>query len=326
MAGVGLVLTADDGLTGADLDGVRDPKTGKLNDWVEEIVALGETYTEISPSGTGLRIFWKGKIDRAIKNDEQSVEIYGNGRYLTITGNRLESSPDEICEAPRTGALLLAHAGVGNRKSNGKPVAAASSSAASSLSDLNTAALQNSGDWVPDLFEGRQTKSRNGYRVSSKALGRSNEEDLSITPRGIVDWGVHDMGDPREGKRTPVELVMEHGHLTREAAVDWLAKKLRRDNSTDILDPADPMPSAKAIIAKAFTAKQGRTLQRHRGSFFGWDGSCYRPLTDETAEKEIWDTLNGAKRRTQRGSGPVQADPQQSYRRAVCDCSLLLDR
>ena len=33
------------------------------------------------------------------------------------------------------------------------------------------------------------------WRISSKALGRDNEEDLSIAPQGAKDWGVWDMGD-----------------------------------------------------------------------------------------------------------------------------------
>ena len=323
LAGVGLVLTAMDSLTGADLDGVRDPETGALKDWVAEIVALGETYIEISPSGTGLRIFWKGKIDRAIKNDNQSVEIYGNGRYLTITGNRLESSPDEICEAPRTKALLLARAGVSDSKSNGKSAAAPSSAAPTSCY-LDTAALQNLDDW----FWNPSKASKRSLWTATESRQKpwvTHEEDLSITPRGIVDWGVHDMGDPRNGKRTPVELVMEHGHLTSEAAVDWLAKKLTRDNSTDILDPADPMPSAEAIIAKAFTTERGRTLQRHRELFLRWDKSCYRPSTNEIIDKAIWDILHGAKRRTQRGMDRFKPSRSKvaDVRSAIAACCLI---
>ncbi len=35
------------------------------------------------------------------------------------------------------------------------------------------------------------------------------EEDISFSPEGIKDFGVHDMGDPRGGKRTPIDVVME---------------------------------------------------------------------------------------------------------------------
>src|SRR6516164_5201457 len=55
-AGIGFVLTENDDITGADLDHCRNPETGELQPWAHEIVALGETYVEVSPSGEGLRI------------------------------------------------------------------------------------------------------------------------------------------------------------------------------------------------------------------------------------------------------------------------------
>ena len=63
-AGVGFVLTEDDDYTGIDLDKCRDPVTEKLDLWAEDIVALGETYWETSPSGTGLRAIVRGRSRR----------------------------------------------------------------------------------------------------------------------------------------------------------------------------------------------------------------------------------------------------------------------
>ena len=68
-AGVGFVLSEDDDYTGIDLDRCRDPETGKLDLWAEDIVALKETYWEVSPSGTGLRAIIRGKVQKTVKND-----------------------------------------------------------------------------------------------------------------------------------------------------------------------------------------------------------------------------------------------------------------
>lgn len=93
---------------------------------------------------------------------------------------------------------------------------------------INELALSRLGDWVPSLFpDAKFQHGTSGYRVSSRALGRDLEEDLSITPIGIVDFGVHDMGDPRRGKRTATELVEEWGGASsRDAAAQWLAGRL----------------------------------------------------------------------------------------------------
>ena len=101
-AGVGYVLTGDDDISGHDLDKVRNPVTGRLDDWVQVIVDLAETYTEVSPSVRGARMFWRGKLDKAITNDAAQVEIYSTKRYLTITGNRISGTPDSIGPAPKT--------------------------------------------------------------------------------------------------------------------------------------------------------------------------------------------------------------------------------
>src|SRR5258706_14866246 len=60
-SGIGYVPTVDDGFTLADLDGCRDVETGELAAWARAFVARFDTYTEVSPSGTGLRLVLKGK-------------------------------------------------------------------------------------------------------------------------------------------------------------------------------------------------------------------------------------------------------------------------
>ncbi len=54
--GVGFVFTRDDGLVGVDLDACINAD-GTLSDWAAEIVERFATYCEISPSGTGLKLF-----------------------------------------------------------------------------------------------------------------------------------------------------------------------------------------------------------------------------------------------------------------------------
>src|SRR5262249_43718021 len=103
---------------------------------------------------------------------------------------------------------------------------------------LNSEAILRYSNWVPDIFP-RATKTREGgYRVSSIALGRDLDEDLSFHPDGIKDFGVHDMGDPRGGKRTPIDIVEQYLHKDFNEAVRWLAEKLS-------FDPQDFLPKPK---------------------------------------------------------------------------------
>lgn len=90
---------------------------------------------------------------------------------------------------------------------------------------LNDMALDNLEVWVPAIFP--DARPRNGsYRISSQMLGRELEEDLSITPNGIKDFGVHDMGDKKDGARTPIDLVQEYLGKSFNEAMQWLRDKL----------------------------------------------------------------------------------------------------
>lgn len=57
--------------------------------------AVGPTWVEVSPSGDGLHVW--GRLPeapgRVMTIDEQAVEVYSVGRYMTVTGVRFEDSP-----------------------------------------------------------------------------------------------------------------------------------------------------------------------------------------------------------------------------------------
>jgi hypothetical protein len=94
-SGIGFVVTEEDEFAGVDLDHVHDSETGVIEPWAMKIVQALNSYTEISPSGTGLRIFLRAKLppkDRKIG----SFECYESGRYLTVTGNHVEGTPTTV--------------------------------------------------------------------------------------------------------------------------------------------------------------------------------------------------------------------------------------
>lgn len=84
--GIGVVLTEHDEYTGVDLDGVICKKSGDLSDTALEIVSTLGSYTEISPSGTGLHVIVRAKLPPN-GNRRGSVEMYDQGRFLTFTGD-----------------------------------------------------------------------------------------------------------------------------------------------------------------------------------------------------------------------------------------------
>ena len=89
LPGIGFVFSPDDPYAGVDLDKCRDPESGEVADWAREIVALLDSYTEISPSGTGLKVIVRGALPPG-RRREGAIEMYDRGRFFTLTGHRYE--------------------------------------------------------------------------------------------------------------------------------------------------------------------------------------------------------------------------------------------
>lgn len=95
LSGLGFVFTDDDPLVGVDLDDCRVPETGTALDWAEQIVDMLDSFTEVSPSGTGFHVILEGTLhgDRSRKGD---VEIYETARFFTMTGAHVDGTPTTI--------------------------------------------------------------------------------------------------------------------------------------------------------------------------------------------------------------------------------------
>jgi len=85
-SGVGLAMLESWDITALDFDNcVVDRKVTS-----EDVANLcWGTYTEISPSGTGLRAFFKGYLPSRKDTQGQpfAVEVFGNNGYVTVTGD-----------------------------------------------------------------------------------------------------------------------------------------------------------------------------------------------------------------------------------------------
>lgn len=90
--GIGFVFTADDPYVGVDLD--KCQTDGVLTPFASEAIQLLSSYTETSPSGTGLHIICRGSLPAAVKTDR--IEMYDRGRFFCFTGQQLEGAPETI--------------------------------------------------------------------------------------------------------------------------------------------------------------------------------------------------------------------------------------
>lgn len=95
--GVAFCFGKRDPYCGADLDDCRDPATGEIEPWAWEIIRELDSYTEISPSGTGVKIYCRGVLLRSGKRG--NVEMYDHKRMFCVTGQHLEGTPTTLRSA-----------------------------------------------------------------------------------------------------------------------------------------------------------------------------------------------------------------------------------
>jgi P4 family phage/plasmid primase-like protien len=127
MQGIGIVLgKLGDGwfLVGIDADTCRDPATGAIAAWADAIIGLLDTYSEISPSGSGIKLFFliaAEDVRRFLRlinvTDERwgikrtlgeptgqvhpaAIEFYASHRFFTTTGQKLPKVPDYVASIP----------------------------------------------------------------------------------------------------------------------------------------------------------------------------------------------------------------------------------
>jgi putative DNA primase/helicase len=133
--GVGLqlgVLLDGTCLTGIDLDTCRDATTWEIEGWARDVLKAFDSYSEVSPSGTGVKTFFRiaaedlGAVQTAlgrIYKDEQKtgttfkratgadhppgIEFYIGRHYFTLTDQMLVDSTLELRLVPLAIVLEL---------------------------------------------------------------------------------------------------------------------------------------------------------------------------------------------------------------------------
>ncbi|MBL8800450.1 MAG: hypothetical protein JNN27_00520 [Planctomycetes bacterium] len=107
LAGVGFVFTKESSVVGVDLDKCRDADTGAIEPWAQEIVASLSSYSEVSPTGTGIHVLLRGKLPPRGRR-RGNVEMYDSGRFFTVTGVPLPGCSEGVEQ--RDDELLGVHA------------------------------------------------------------------------------------------------------------------------------------------------------------------------------------------------------------------------
>lgn len=211
-SGIGFVLTGNDPYAVMDFDNVHGDK--ELEDEQVKIFQWMDSYSEISPSGKGLHVWVRADVEQARKL--KHVELYGEARYMTVTGNVYHDAPIEDRQSQVTALCEYL----------GKPKALAplinGEQRESDQELLTRAYMASNGETIRDLYEGRWED-----KYSSQS-----EADLALMNH-IVFY------TQNEEQATRIFLASALGQRDKAKRPDYLRRLLQRA-SDQVVPPVDP--------------------------------------------------------------------------------------
>jgi hypothetical protein len=87
--GIGFVFTPEDPYCGIDLDHVWQSDADEGAPWADGILErFADTYSELSPSGKGVKLWCRANAPRCGRwaIESGAIEVYDRARYFTVTG------------------------------------------------------------------------------------------------------------------------------------------------------------------------------------------------------------------------------------------------
>lgn len=251
--GIGFVFSKSDNYVGIDIDDCID-EDGTISETGSEIVSTLDSYTERSPSGTGLHIIVKGNLPDG-SNRKESVEMYDERRFFTVTGQSISDTPahiehceDEISEVHESYLQSSADTAVITGEGDSPPQ--------SSLSDdklINKAKSSESGEKFTRLWNG-QIADYDSHSEADAALcsrlafwtaGNTNQIDRLFRRSGLMrsKW------DEKRGTQTYGERTIAN---SIEVVDTYYNPDLGTESTDEQADTRTTIEEVKQVVLSEF--------------------------------------------------------------------------
>jgi putative DNA primase/helicase len=332
-AGIGYVFAVDDPFTGVDLDSCIN-ESGDIVASAQEIIDALDSYTEVSPSGRGVKVFIVGRKPDGVGCKSKAVagfketEVYSDKRFFTLTGRHLAGTSlgvesrqpqlDSLCgrlwpkkQKPRLNGSITAAGFDGDDEALIKRAIAA-----------------KNGDRFTRLWAGDTSMHGDDASGADQALcnrlafwtGRDAVRmDRLFRRSGLF----RDKWDEKRGTRTYGRMTIEKANEDcqetytprRRAAPSASASSAgaepelgegnhllvplgQRDPATGrlVLSPRRTLPTAEAYAREFHQHVGGRTLHGYGGLLMEWRGNRYVQVEDEAVKHRLQPWLHAALR------------------------------
>jgi len=291
--GVGFVFTADDHIIGVDLDDCYDDAVNEFtNQELCDIFNKIEGYKEISPSGTGVKIFTIADLQGAHVDHDKGLEIYPKGRYFTVTGHKLSG------DLPTTMQDLTHLIPERTVRASGDAFADYNPP----LDGWDLAKVES--ELLP------QFDPNCGY-TDWLQIGMCLHHQFQGDLEACEAWDRWSYGDGSVSSYSSNACESKWKTFSKKgggATLRTLIFKLSYNNRTEALAKGDvilslaPMENAQTFLDTKFSSEEGIKLVHYVNDFYSYRGTHYAEIEDGTVRSEVYKFLDKCKRQDKKGN------------------------
>lgn len=333
-AGVGFVFTAEDDYAGIDLDDCIDAD-GAICSEAQAIIDAFDSYTEVSPSGRGVKIFIQGVKPDGAKCKTSDVvgfkmlEVYDRDRFFCVTGQIVPGVSDRV-EARQDALEALCRRNLITAPPAPKNSARSGSGFSGSDEELiERASNAANGSKFRALMSG-DTSGHNGDDSSA---------DLALCNMLAFWTGRDEQGMGRlfrgsglmRSKWDEMHGAMTYGQMTVCKAIEDCAQVYGDGGSVTphdespvvpidpasgkrILEPNRPYPTAEVFVAEYFIDGGRKTTVCCGGELLVWRDNQYARLEEGAIRSELHPWLTDSLQLSRNGKSLT---PFSANKRAV---------
>jgi P4 family phage/plasmid primase-like protien len=291
--GIGFVFTGDDHIIGVDLDDCYDDATNQfINDELKAIADGIEGYMEISPSGTGVKIFTLADLHASHVDHDKGLEIYPKGRYFTVTGHKISGElPANLQDITH----LIPERTV---RSSGDAFA-----------DYNPP-LEG---WDMARVEAEllpQFDPHCGY-TDWLQMGMCLHHQFQGDLEACEMWDRWSYGDGSVVNYTTNACENKWKTFNQKgggATLRTLTFKISQNNRNNALAKGDlilgvaPMENAQTFLDSRFSCEEGIKLVHYSADFYAYKGTHYADVEESTVRSDLYKFLDKCKKQDRKGN------------------------
>ena len=291
--GIGFVFTGDDHIIGVDLDDCYNDATNQFTNNELKTIADGiNGYMEISPSGTGVKIFTLADLHNAHVDHDKGLEVYPKGRYFTVTGHKISGElPTQLQDVTHLIPERTVRAS-GDAFADYNPP----------LEGWDMAKVE--AELLP------QFDPHCGY-TDWLQMGMCLHHQFQGDLEACEMWDRWSYGDGSVVNYTTNACENKWKTFNQKgggATLRTLTFKISQNNRNESLAKGDlilglaPMENAQTFLDSKFSCEEGVKLVHYASDFFAYKGTHYADVEESTVRSDLYKFLDKCKKQDRKGN------------------------